>query len=136
MWGGFVINEIMLRWEKIMDFRKWIYSSQKNKKSWILKALCGKHLLDFLKFLFQFVLKFNVFLTNQSHTFFVLSVIRCFYMKWPLKLKILAAFIFALFFPLLQHCEFCRLNANFWTQLVRTIGSDNFSNSCNYCTEF
>ena len=42
-----------------------------NENSWNLKALYGKHLLDFLKFLFQTCTD----LTDQSHTFFVLTVI-------------------------------------------------------------
>ena len=50
---------------------------KKNEKSLILKALYGKHLLDFLKFLFQSCTQIIVFLMDQSHTFFVLSVIPC-----------------------------------------------------------
>ena len=45
----------------------------KNDKSWILKALY-EAFVSFLKFLFQICTQIIVFLTNQSHTFFVLSV--------------------------------------------------------------
>ena len=50
---------------------------KKNEKSWILKALYCKHLLDFLEFFFQSCTQIIVFLMDQSHTFFVLSVIPC-----------------------------------------------------------
>ena len=55
MWRrGFVIKEIMLPQEKLWTSEnKFKYSSKINENSWILKALYGKHLLDFLKFLFH-----------------------------------------------------------------------------------